>query len=405
MAGHAESRLVSEQLVTLDLPTPTAIKCDSFGKLVQETKLVWGGEGGELFDKIVFQDDDLYDVTQDSFRYGRVTSGTSYNLVTGKMQEEVLEAVKAKDEEADDPEDPVTSSESVGALNFQESYDSQMPKYFEYRSTFPEIKEIWTLLFDQKHYDELSTFELQAAICAALNSKHHLILCVGVDDYNCVTGVEMSAVERVVFRMALTRAVAGEFQPPLVKIPPKQQTGVSPMKRDVSELTPSIDVLFIPVLGVPTALGDSAGLTNRFLIVVRVKDITEKLYQLSSGRIYVEKEGRVVETASLNEAFHHLITAKSAPKPTIGSYFMREPEPFIEDAYIPLDECSDDDGEEEAPEKEAEAENAPLTISTPIYWQFNLEHFGWLLFGSALAFTIYRNVQRYHGFEGSNGAR
>ena len=64
----------------------------------------------------------------------------------------------------------------------------------------------------------MSTFELQAAICAALNSRHYMMICVGVDSYNTITGVEMSAINRVTFRMALTRAVAGEFQPPLIKV-------------------------------------------------------------------------------------------------------------------------------------------------------------------------------------------
>lgn len=206
----------------------------------------------------------------------------------------------------------------------------------------------------------MSTFELQASICAALNSKHHMIICIGVDSFNTVTGIEMNATDRVIFRMALTRAVAGEFQPPLVKvskqppklsshahvqIPPKQLTGVSPMKRDVSELTPSIDVLFVPVIGAPVVDSESSSL-GRFLIVVRVKELSEKLYQLSSGRIYVEEDGRVVEMPCFDKAFRSLIVEKDPEhEPPIGSLFMLEPEPFIEDSLLEVEECSSDDNE------------------------------------------------------------
>ncbi|CAL2045728.1 unnamed protein product [Caenorhabditis brenneri] len=433
-----ESNFKNQRLLTIDLPSPTTkIDSDSFRKLVEESKFVWGNNQGTVseFDKIVFQDE-VYDMTQDSFRYGRVTSGTSYNLVTGKMQEEVMEKVKEKDEDNDDDEvvETVTEDEKTHLITtevtislngggdakvlttFEELYESQMPKFFKYRDTFPEICGIWTLLFDQEHYNEMSTFELQASICAALNSKHQLIICIGVDNYNTVTGVEMSATDRVVFRMALTRAVAGEFQPPLIKVPPKQLTGVSPMKRDVSEMTSNIDVLFVPVLGDSIASGDSAA-PSRFLIVVRVKELTEKLYQLSSGRIYVEENGGVVELPSINEAFANLIISKNPEqKPLSGSVFMLEPEPFIEDSLLEIDECSSEEDEITEEEQRSEPnvieavvqeivvpeeQQGPLKNQITTIKESVLSHldtqaaqnFGWFLFATAVAFGIYQTVK------------
>uniref|UniRef100_A0A8R1HTF7 Uncharacterized protein n=1 Tax=Caenorhabditis japonica TaxID=281687 RepID=A0A8R1HTF7_CAEJA len=369
---------------------------DSFAKLVAESNVSWEMETGagdsNVFDKIVFQDS-FYDLSQDSFRYGRMTTGTSYNMTTGKMTENVLEAVKANDEKNDDVEELKIPVEPTLSSSFTEMYNTQMPKYFEHRSPFPQVKGIWTILFDQEHYQELSTFELQAAICAALNSKHHMMLCVGVDSYNFVTGVEMSAVDRVVFRMALTRAVVGEFQPPLVKIAPKQLTGISPMKRDVSELLPSIDVLFIPVIGAPGS-DEKEGLTNRFLIVVRVKEITEKLYQLSSGRVYVEQQGRVVEMASLDEAFRTLVSEKSLQDPATknqGSFFMLEPQPFLKNTPIPLEECHCDQDQLELLTVEKNECLSRYSYSSLVS-NLDIEHFGWLLFISAMGFGIYHNA-------------
>ncbi|CAI2355112.1 unnamed protein product [Caenorhabditis sp. 36 PRJEB53466] len=418
---------VDDELLTLNLPTPTAINSDSFQKLVDESKFVWGDfdTPGANYDSVVFQDD-LYDVTKDSFRYGRVTSGTSYNLMTGKMADQVLEMVKAKDEEADETLETVTEDENTHLITtevtihlngsgdsllsppatFGELYDEQMPKFFEYRAVFPKIAGIWTLLFDQEHYNDMSTFELQASICAALNSKHHLIVCIGVDAYNTVTGVEMTATDRVVFRMALTRAVAGEFQPPLIKVPPKQLTGVSPMKRDVSELTSGIDVLFVPVLGAPKGDGEDPT-PNRFLIVVRVKELSDKLYQLSSGRVYIENEGRVVALSSLDEAFRVLIEKNPEQKPLIGSLFMLEPEPFVEDALLDVEEYSSEEDEEEeiAIEVPCEKESKvvpmvqekvclqPLPAEPTLSRLEHLQHFGWLLFASAIAYGIYKTVK------------
>ncbi|EFO93428.1 hypothetical protein CRE_23721 [Caenorhabditis remanei] len=437
--SDGESNLKSEQFLTVDLPSPTTkVDSDSFKKLVENSKFVWGSGNNATpsseFDRIVFQDGE-YDITQDSFRYGRVTAGPSYNLVTGKMPQEILEKVKEKDDEmietvTEDETTHLITTEVKISLNsgdgdcseerfsvFDGLYDSQMPKFFKYRDAFPEIHGIWTLLFDQEHYGDMSTFELQASICAALNSKHHLIICIGVDNYNTVTGVEMSATERVVFRMALTRAVAGEFQPPLIKVPPKQLTGVSPMKRDVSEMTSNIDVMFIPVLGGGSkGSGDSA--PSRFLVVVRVKELTEKLYQLSSGRIYVEENGRVVELANVNEAFHNLIINKETP--SVGSLFMIEPEPFIEDTQLEIDEydSSEEDEIEDIVVKDSEGvpskieavvqeivipEESPATnnkivarlssATESILSRLDsprVQNFGWLLFATAVVYSVYQ---------------
>ncbi|CAP28297.2 Protein CBG08481 [Caenorhabditis briggsae] len=379
-----EDTLVTEQFFSIAPPTPTKLANSSFQMLVEESQNSWKTQSeGDIFDKIVFRDDELYDSTQDSFRYGRVTTGPSYNLVTGKMPEKIFEEVKTKDEENDEVEDAGELEEvSTITETFLEMYHGQMPKYFDYRSNFPEIRGIWTLLFDQEHYEMMSTFELQAAICAALNSKHYLMICIGVDAYNTVTGVEMSAVDRVTFRMALTRAVAGEFQPPLVKIAPKLLTGVSPMKRDVSELTTSIDVLFVPVIGEKEE--------NRFLIVVRVKELSERFYQLSSGRIYKEQEGRVVEMASLNDAFHLMLNEQSMSdmQERRGSMFMREPEPFVtEGTSIVMDELK------RVVQKEEKVQNInKKSLLQSLLYSVDLEHIGWILFGSALSICFYKNA-------------
>ncbi|PIC53078.1 hypothetical protein B9Z55_002928 [Caenorhabditis nigoni] len=379
-----EDTLVTEQFFSIAPPTPTKPGNSSFQKLVEESQNTWKTQSaGDIFDKIVFRDDELYDSAQDSFRYGRVTTGPSYNLVTGKMPDKVFEEVKSKDEENDEAGDAPVELEELSTITetFLEMYDGQMPKYFDYRSNFPEIRGIWTLLFDQEHYEQMSTFELQAAICAALNSKHYLMICIGVDAYNTITGVEMSAVDRVTFRMALTRAVAGEFQPPLVKIAPKLLTGVSPMKRDVSELTTGIDVLFVPVTG-----GEEA---NRFLIVVRVKELSERFYQLSSGRIYKEQQGRVVEMTSLNDAFHLMLNEQSMSdmQERRGSMFMREPEPFVtEGTSLVLNN-------DEPVQKKEKVENSnKRSLLQSLLSSVDLEHIGWVLFGSALSFCIYKNA-------------
>lgn len=449
--SDGEGNLNSERFLTVNLPSPTTkIDSDSFRKLVENSKFVWnnGQQSSLEFDRLVFQDDE-YDIGQDSFRYGRVTAGPSYNLMTGKMQPEVTEKVKEKDEDTDyyDMVETVTEDEKTHLITtkvtislngsgdqekmslFDELYEKQMPQCFKYRDSFPEIEGIWTLLFDQEHYGDMSTFELQASICAALNSKHHLIICIGVDNYNTVTGVEMSATDRVVFRAALTRAVAGEFQPSIIKVPPKQLTGVSPMRRDLSELTSSIDVKFIPVFGHQDscASGDGTG-TSRFLVVVRVKELTEKLYQLSSGRIYIEENGRVVELSSIDEAFRNLIINKTPEQePTFGSVFMLKPEPFVEDSLIEIDECSSEEEEvlEEAdgvdsventvqqnpkpaiveavvqdiviPEEKNNqivarisdvAESVLSRVDSP-----RVQNFGWFLFATAVAYGVYQAVK------------
>lgn len=393
---------ISSELFTVRPPTPTKLTHNLFQKLVVDSKTAWTSHSGsgDIFDEIVFHDDELYDSAKDSFRYGRVTSGPTYNLVTGKMPEKVLEMVKIKDERIDDDcdvdcevkntEARNNASNEAGKQSFVELYDSQMPRYFEHRSNFPQLRGIWTLLFDQKHYEELSTFELQAAICAALNSKHYLMLCIGVDSFNSITGVEMSAVDRVTFRMALTRAVAGEFQPPLVKLAPKQLTGVSPMKRDVSELTPSVDVLFVPVTGAPKSDSDE---NDRFLVVVRVKELSERYYQLSSGRIYKEQDGGIVEMSDLNDAFHTLINEHemSDMQKRRGSMFMLEPEPFITNSSICLE---DSDNELVEP-----SEEIPIVTEKPFYKSLlahlDIEHIGWLLFGAALSFCLFKNVRNH----------
>ncbi|KAF1770204.1 hypothetical protein GCK72_002022 [Caenorhabditis remanei] len=391
---------VGDQLFLVNPATPTKIKHGAFQKLARESSNLWNSStaagDGDVFDKIVFQDDDLYDSSQDSFRYGRVTTGPSYNLVTGKMPENIFSKVKSKDDEndvkseADDSED-FSEIKQLEIHTFIELYESQMPKYFEYRTSFPEIRGIWTLLFDQNHYQDMSTFELQAAICAALNSRHYMMICVGVDSYNTITGVEMSAINRVTFRMALTRAVAGEFQPPLIKIAPKQLTGVTPMKRDVSELTPSVDVLFIPVTGEGKFGGDEI-ISNRFLIVVRVKELSKRFYQLSSGRIYKEEDGRVVEMSNLNDAFHTMINEQSISdiRQRRGSMFMLEPEPFIIDSSI-VQEDVQVRKEKEASEK-MEKFTEKETLVESIVSRLDFEHIGWLLFGSALSFCLYKNA-------------
>uniref|UniRef100_A0A1I7U7V6 Copine domain-containing protein n=1 Tax=Caenorhabditis tropicalis TaxID=1561998 RepID=A0A1I7U7V6_9PELO len=435
--SDGENNMRNDQFITIDLPSPTTrIDSDSFIKLVEESKFTWASSQGASteFDKIVFEDE-VYDMSQDSFRYGRVTTGTSYNLVTGRMKDQVMEKVKEKDEDDDELVETVTEDETTHLITtevtislngngdekemsaFDELFNSQMPKFFKYRDAFPEIRGIWTLLFDQEHYGDMSTFELQASICAALNSKHQLIICIGVDNYNSVTGVEMSATDRVVFRMALTRAVAGEFQPPLIKVPPKQLTGVSPMKRDVSEMTSLIDVLFIPVLKDSVASGDCPT-SSRFLIVVRVKETTEKLYQLSSGRIYVEENGRVVELSSINEAFCLLITKKNPEhKPSFGSIFMLEPEPFVEESQLEIDECSSEEDEimeitdETKPnvieadvqeivippeENQKQLSNQVSIIKESVLSHLDTPHaqnIGWLLFATAVAYGIYQTVR------------
>ncbi|UMM36583.1 hypothetical protein L5515_008681 [Caenorhabditis briggsae] len=446
--SDSESNLKNERFLTVDLPSPTTkVDSDSFRRLVENSKFAWSNiaSASSDFDRLVFQDDE-YDIAQDSFRYGRVTAGTSYNLITGKMQQEVMEKVKEKDEDNDDEvkivetvtedEDThIVTTEVTIPLNgsgdgeekssvFDEMYESQMPKFFKYRDHFPEIQGIWTLLFDQNHYGDMSTFELQASICAALNSKHHLIICIGVDDYNTVTGVEMSATDRVVFRMALSRAVAGEFQPPLIKLPPKQLTGVSPMKRDVSEMMSNIDVKFIPVFGKqdPVAASGDAAPPSRFLVVVRVKELTEKLYQLSSGRIYVEEDGRVVELANINEAFRNLIINKTPEQaPILGSVFMLEPEPFVEDAPIDIEECSSEEEEEVVEVETTTTQETPKIVeavvqdivipeeenNTQIVAMISdvaesviarldsprVQNFGWFLFATAIAYGVYQAVR------------
>ncbi|CDK13437.1 Schlafen-like protein 4 [Caenorhabditis elegans] len=347
----------------------------------------------EMIDKIVFEEDEEYDLTQDSFRYGRVTTGASYNLVTGKIPETVLEQVKAKDDENDDVEfemDHLEDKEAVQKTKtFDELYESQMPKYFEYQSNFSEVNGIWTLLFDQNHYENMSTFELQAAICAALNSKHYMMICVGIDAFNAVTGVEMSAKDRVVFRMALTRAVAGEFQPPLVKVAPKQLTGVSPMKRDISEVTSSIDVLFIPVIGVTDEVEN-----NRFLIVVRVKEISDKVYQISSGRIYNELEGRVVEMSDMNEAFHKLIVEQSISdiQTRRGSMFMLEPEPFLEDSPVIFTGSKEILRENHEIPNILKENSTERSLSQSLLNLLDIQNIGWIFFGTALSCCIYNNA-------------
>ncbi|CCD70660.1 Schlafen-like protein 4 [Caenorhabditis elegans] len=346
-----------------------------------------------MIDKIVFEEDEEYDLTQDSFRYGRVTTGASYNLVTGKIPETVLEQVKAKDDENDDVEfemDHLEDKEAVQKTKtFDELYESQMPKYFEYQSNFSEVNGIWTLLFDQNHYENMSTFELQAAICAALNSKHYMMICVGIDAFNAVTGVEMSAKDRVVFRMALTRAVAGEFQPPLVKVAPKQLTGVSPMKRDISEVTSSIDVLFIPVIGVTDEVEN-----NRFLIVVRVKEISDKVYQISSGRIYNELEGRVVEMSDMNEAFHKLIVEQSISdiQTRRGSMFMLEPEPFLEDSPVIFTGSKEILRENHEIPNILKENSTERSLSQSLLNLLDIQNIGWIFFGTALSCCIYNNA-------------
>lgn len=442
--SDGESNLRNEQFLTIDLPSPTTkVDSDTFRKLVENSKFAWGynEEAGPDFDRIVFQDEE-YDIARDSFRYGRVTAGTSYNLITGKMQQEVIDKVKERAENDDDEEimETVTEDEKTHLITtevtislngngdentlsvFDSLYENQMPQFFKYRGLFPEIHGIWTLLFDQEHYGDMSTFELQASICAALNSNHHLIICIGVDNYNTVTGVEMSPTDRVVFRMALTRAVAGEFQPPLIKVSPKQLTGVSPMKRDVSEMTSNIDVQFIPVLGDVVASGDGAG-SNRFLVVVRVKELTEKLYQLSSGRVYVEENGRVVELSNLNEAFNNLIIKKyPEQEPLFGSIFMLDPEPFVEDSQLDIDECSSEEGEtyeKQTPIVQQEPNTIQAVVQEIIIPEDNeeqkgkivsrisdaaesvlsrldnqrVQNFGWLLFATAVAYGVYQAVR------------
>uniref|UniRef100_A0A1I7UYK9 Copine domain-containing protein n=1 Tax=Caenorhabditis tropicalis TaxID=1561998 RepID=A0A1I7UYK9_9PELO len=399
--SEEDDHLISEAFYTLDPPTPTELKTNSFQKLVVDSKTEWGSfsatDAGDVFDKIVFHDDDLYDSAKDSFRYGRVTAGPTYNLVTGKMPEKVMEQVKRKDELRDEQSDVEYESDSFGEEtvdkeSFIQLYDSQMPKYFEYRSSFPEIRGIWTLLFDQNHYGEMSTFELQASICAALNSRHFLMICVGVDSFNTITGVEMSAIDRVTFRMALTRAVAGEFQPPLVKLAPKLLTGVSPMKRDVSELTPNIDVLFIPVTGAPESGAEG---NDRFLIVVRVKEHSERLYQLSSGRIYKEQGGGVVEMSDLNDAFHTLVNEQTMwdMQQRRGSMFMLEPEPFITETSI----CLQDPEENPEDNKQTIAKeiNEKESIIKKLISHVDIEHVGWILFGTALSYCFYQNAIKH----------
>ncbi|CCD66819.1 Schlafen-like protein 3 [Caenorhabditis elegans] len=347
----------------------------------------------EMIDKIVFEEDKEYDHTQDSFRYGRVTTGVSYNLVTGKIPKTVFEQVKAKDDENDNVEFEMEHLEDKETAHktqtFDELYESQMPKYFDYQSNFSDVNGIWTLLFDQNHYEKMSTFELQAAICAALNSKHFMMICVGIDAFNAVTGVEMSAKDRVVFRMALTRAVAGEFQPPLVKVAPKQLTGVSPMKRDISEVTSSIDVLFVPVIGVTDEVEN-----NRFLIVVRVKEISDKVYQISSGRIYNEQEGRVVEMSDMNEAFHKLIVEKSISdiQTRRGSMFMLEPEPFLEDSAVIFTESNEIPSENHEISRVHVKNCTERSLSQSLLNLLDIQNIGWIFFGTALSFCIYNNA-------------
>ncbi|CAI5452903.1 unnamed protein product [Caenorhabditis angaria] len=346
---------------------------DSFPTLLEHARYQQAGDfqanrRHNLFDELVntekyaefsgpsgFVYDDTYDIAKDTFRYGRVTRGVSYQLKSGKMQEETLEKVKKQDENNDNvlvskvTEDEKThrvTTEVTISLDrgFSDLYETQMPKYFEYRQQFPEISGIWTILLGQEEYKTTKTYELQVSICAALNSRKFMIMCIGVDEYNTVTGVEMTAEQRVIFRMALTRAVAGEFQPPLIKLPPKQLTGISAMKQDVANFTSSIDVLFIPIFQVPEEnLGEPR--PKRFLIVVRVKETTEKLYQLSSGKVYIEEGGVPMELSSLNEAHKLLILDKD--EESKGSLFSENVELFHDSEF----ESEEEDEPESEPEQ------------------------------------------------------
>ncbi|CAB3396626.1 unnamed protein product [Caenorhabditis bovis] len=405
----------------------------------------FGDAEGDLFDN----NEDLYDLTQDSFRYGRVSSGASYNIVTGKMKNEILEQVKKSDEindtkvTVDENTHTVTTEVSINLgddgdvthenLTFEDLYAEQVPKYFDYMQKFPEVTDVWTLFFDNKSYEKMTTFDIQTCLCAALNSKHLMLLCIGVDNTDQVTGIEMSARERVTFRLALTRAVVSEFQPPLVKLPPNKITGVSAMKRDIAELTSIVDVLFVPVFGGPgnPELSEirEGEAPKRFVIIIRLKKVVEEVFQLSSGRIFFEENGQVSQLNSLDEAARVLLKNEIGEKPLKGSLFKLEnyvpeknDEIFDDEDIIEVFEKSTDDEEEKEQIEVEERLRIEVTENTTEFLDKQLDsitedvktvsnttesiwkHFkavknkktaiAWALFGVAFTYTVIRATKK-----------
>ncbi|CAD6195347.1 unnamed protein product [Caenorhabditis auriculariae] len=289
----------------------------------------------------ISEEDDERWQKEDYFRTGRITKGVSYNIMTGKLmadEHEKIEIVEKKNEADLTSETEKSTSSGYKStkdleneiMSFSDVF-SAIPRAFNYADSLPEVNGAWVLKHREEELDQLTTFELQAPICAALNSRHYLLMFFGIDERDRVTGCELSARDRVCFRMALSRAVAGEFQPPLINAAPATLHGMN-RADDLAAVTSTVDVVFLPIL--PVTSSDEPT-TRRYVIVVRVKEKTEKVYQLSSGRIYIEENGVPVQLSCLEEASRMILGDRIIPElcePIVVEDFVKEVEAEPEEA-------------------------------------------------------------------------
>ncbi|PAV74323.1 hypothetical protein WR25_13831 isoform C [Diploscapter pachys] len=122
---------------------------------------------------------------------------------------------------------------------------------------------------------DLTTADVQKKLCGALNAKRTFIWIFGVNSEVIVEGCVLDRDTRDTIRQSFSFALESEFVPPL-------------------ECHNMANITFIPVHG---------NESNCFVIEITLNCTSDRMYQLSSGRVFFMKDdGKIDEIANMTEA-------------------------------------------------------------------------------------------------------
>ncbi|CAJ0598451.1 unnamed protein product [Cylicocyclus nassatus] len=231
---------------------------DAFGRCIPKNRAVWQTNSGGAF--------------------------VNYKVLTGEVVP--LPTERAKIVEL--PAELALSVMDMHCRTFEGSEEvlvkllSSSNKKYMYGTKFEVAAGVWTLFWDPMHHSKLTTFDIQSAICAALNSRRTLAFVIGVDSNKEIVGCDLSPQAKKTIRDVFEDCIHTEFVPPLDE-----------------------GLVKLRFRSVCNQFG--CEIPSRFLVGITVQDTVTTLYQLSSSRIYYADGNVVARVKNLTEARNMLL--------------------------------------------------------------------------------------------------